>query len=161
MRKVQAATSNESAKCSFGSVHRELTGTAVNHVGPRGPTTRERERESGSGEVERKEAEGALLTYNIHTKRQTKTNATCKHTVPYALSCPGNSKKVQSTQISQDRVTQHSTDSNTRSLSASHWSGVSRDIVFTNTPTTQVCRLLLLTTLAGVASPVVCCISIS
>ena len=87
MRKVQAATSNESAKCSFGSVHRELTGTAVNHVGPRGPTTREtlRERESGSGEVERKEAEGALLTYNIHTKRQTKTNATCIHTVFHTL----------------------------------------------------------------------------
>ena len=41
---------------------------------------------------------------------------------------------------------QHSTDSNTRPLRASHWSGVSRDTVFTNTPTTQVCRLLLLTT---------------
>ena len=50
------------------------------------------------------------------------------------------------TQVSHNRVTQHSTDSNTRPLSASHWSGVSRDTVFTNTPTTQVCRLLLLTT---------------
>ena len=89
---------------------------------------------------------------SIHTKRQTKPNATCKHTVPYdigensALSCPGNSKKVQSIQVSHNRVTQHSVDSNTRPLSASHWSGVSRDTVFTNTPTTQVCRLLLLTT---------------
>ena len=74
--------------------------------------------------------------HNIHTERQTKTNATCKHTVPYdisensALSCPGNPKKVQSTQVSHNRVTQHSTDSNTRPLSTSHWSGVSRDIVF-------------------------------
>ncbi len=50
------------------------------------------------------------------------------------------------TQVSHNRLTQHSTDSNTRPLSASHWSGVSRDTVFTNTPTTQVCRLLLLTT---------------
>ena len=83
MRKVQAATSNESAKCSFSSVHRELTGTVVNHVGPRGPTTRERER--GNGEVERKEAEGALLTHNIHTKRRTKTNVTCIHTVFHTL----------------------------------------------------------------------------
>ena len=60
---------------------------------------------------------------------------------------PGESKEgTVHTQISHDRVTQHSTFCNTRSLSASHWSGVSRDIVFTNKPTTQVCRLLLLTT---------------
>ena len=83
MRKVQAATSNESAKCSFSSVHRELTGTAGNHVGPRGPTTRD---SAGMGRTEeRKEAEGALLTHNIHTKRQTKTNATCIHTVFHTL----------------------------------------------------------------------------
>ena len=78
------------------------------------------------------------------------TKATCRHTVPYvmgeyysALSRPG---KVQSTQVSHNRQTQHSTDSIARPLSASHWSGASRDTVFTNTPTTQVCRLLLLTT---------------
>ena len=60
---------------------------------------------------------------------------------------PGESKEsTVHTQVSHNRVTQHSTDSNTRPLSASHWSGVSRDIMFTNVPTTQVYRLLLLTT---------------
>ena len=60
---------------------------------------------------------------------------------------PGESEEgTVHTQVSHNRVTQHSTDSNTRPLSASHWSGVSRDTVFANTPTTQVCRLLLLTT---------------
>ena len=49
-------------------------------------------------------------------------------------------------QVSHNRQTQHSTDSIARPLSASHWSGASRDTVFTNMPTTQVCRLLLLTT---------------
>ena len=64
-----------------------------------------------------------------------------------ALSCPGNPKEVQSTQVSHNRETQHTarTATNMRPLSASHWSGVSRDSVFTTTPTTQVCRLRLLT----------------
>ena len=108
--KVQATTSSESAKCSFSSVHRaELTGTEANNSKdtPYGTTwadhQRARERE--------KRPKRTVQTHSIHTKKQTKTNATCKHTVPYvigeisALSCPGNPKKVLSKLVSHNRVT--------------------------------------------------------
>ena len=126
-------------------------------MGPRGPTSRdERERR---GKEREKRPKRAVQTHSIHTRRQTKTNATCKHTVSYYILVRTPLSRARGIQrryspqegtvhrqVSHNRVTQHSTDSNTRPLSASHWSGVSRDTVFTNTPTTQVCRLLLLTT---------------
>ena len=156
MRKVQATTSNKSVKSNFSSARRELTGTEANNSNDTPCVTtwadhqseRERGRRGGGREREGR-PKRTVQTHSIHTKKQTETNATCRHPVPYimgeysALSCPG---KVQSTQVSHNRETQHSTDSIARPLSASHWSGASRDTVFTNTPTTQVCRLLLLTT---------------
>ena len=47
----------------------------THRVGPRGPTTRERERRGRESE---KRPTRAVQTHSIHTKRQTKTNVTCK-----------------------------------------------------------------------------------
>ena len=49
LRKIQAATKNKNAKCSFCSVQRELTGTDVNNSKDRTGADHQRERKGGGG----------------------------------------------------------------------------------------------------------------